>query len=208
MTPAVFLDRDGTVSVEMGYIHEQEIGNYRLLPGAAAGMKRLQQAGYKLVLVTNQSGVARGYYPEATVHRVHARLRVLLGVEGVKLDATYFCPHHPDPSGPTDTGDAGASGAVKARPVEALAYDCECRKPKAGMGRDAARDLDLDLSRSWMIGDKSADLGFAKNLGVRSILVRSGYGERTLAKLKEGGEALPPLAADLQEAAKIILDAV
>jgi D-glycero-D-manno-heptose 1,7-bisphosphate phosphatase len=202
---AVFLDRDGTVSLEMGYIHEKDLPAYALIPGAAEGMKRLQDAGYKLILVTNQSGVARGYYPESTVHAVHAKLEHLLSKQGVRLNGIYFCPHHPDPSGPTDTGDSEAAGSLPAKPVAALAIDCGCRKPKPGMGLQAAREHGLDLSQSWMVGDKGADLGFAKNLGVRAVLVKTGHGAASLKKLEAKGQAPALVAQDLAGAAGIIL---
>lgn len=204
---AVFLDRDGTVSVEMGYIHERDLPRYALNEGAAEGMKRLQAAGYKLILVTNQSGVARGYYPESTVHAVHARLEHLLSKQGVKLSGIYYCPHHPEPAGPNDTGDSDTAGRIEGKPVPELAVDCDCRKPGPGMGRQAAKEHDLDLSQCWMVGDKNADLGFAKNLGVKAVLVKTGYGEKTLKKLAEKGEA-PLVAANLTEAAEIILRSV
>ncbi len=205
---AVFLDRDGTVSVEMGYIHEKDLDRYALVPGAAQGMRRLQDAGYKLVLVTNQSGVARGYYPESTVGSVHARLAELLGEQGVRLDAVYYCPHHAEPAGPNDTGETGTPGRVAgALPVVELSYDCDCRKPKGGMGLRAAEDLGLDLASSWMVGDKNADLGFAKSLGLKGVLVLSGYGEDTLKKLEAKGQRPERVAADLSEAAEIILKA-
>jgi D-glycero-D-manno-heptose 1,7-bisphosphate phosphatase len=202
---AIFLDRDGTVSEEMGYIHEADLPRYALIPGAAEGMKKLQDAGYKLILVTNQSGVARGYYPESTVHAVHAKLEHLLSKQGVRLSGIYYCPHHPEPESPADSGDEQVAGQVKAPPIAALAIECNCRKPKAGMGVQAAREHDLDLSQSWMLGDKDADLGFAKNLGVKGILLMTGYGRRTLEKLK--AKAAPPawMAADLNEAADMIL---
>jgi D-glycero-D-manno-heptose 1,7-bisphosphate phosphatase len=203
---AVFLDRDGTVSEEIGYIHEKDLGRYALIPGVAEGMRRLADAGYKLVLVTNQSGVARGYYPESMVRRVHARLQELLrAAGGPPLDAIYFCPHHPDPLGPADTGELDTPGRSKAEPLAGLATACDCRKPLAGMGQQAARDLDLDLSKSWMIGDKNADLGFAANLGVRPVLVLTGYGRKTLAGLETKGQTPAWVAADLKEAAEIVL---
>lgn len=205
MNKAVFLDRDGTVSVEMGYIHEADLPKYALNAGAAEGMKKLQDAGYKLLLVTNQSGVARGYYPESTVHAVHAKLEHLLSKQGVRLSGIYYCPHHPDPAGPADTGDSDTAGRVESKPVMALAADCDCRKPEPGMGTKAAKEHDLDLSQCWMVGDKNADLGFAKNLGVKAVLLKTGYGEKTLKKLSAKNEAPKFVAADLVEAAKIIL---
>ena len=202
---AVFLDRDGTVSLEMGYIHESDLPRYGLNPRAAEGMKALQDAGYKLILVTNQSGVARGYYPESTVHAVHAKLEHLLSKQGVKLSGIYYCPHHPDPLGPADTGDTDTPGRLEAKPIMELALDCSCRKPHPGMGVQAAKDHDLDLEQSWMIGDKSADLGFARNLGVQAVLVTTGHGAATLKKLEAKHEVPANVAADLLEASKIIL---
>jgi histidinol-phosphate phosphatase family protein len=202
---AIFLDRDGTVSVEMGYIHEEDIPRYALNPGAAKGMKRMQGAGYKLIIVTNQSGVARGYYPLYTVDLVHQRLRELLGKEGVSLDALYYCPHHANPTGPADSGEMTTPGRVGAKPVPELSFACECRKPMPGMGLQAVREHNLDLSQSWMIGDKNGDMGFAKNLGLKPILVTSGYGAQTLERLKAKGETPAHVAADLNEAADIIL---
>ena len=155
MKKAVFLDRDGTLSMEMGYIHEADLPRYALYPGAGAALARLGAAGWTRVLVTNQSGVARGYYPEAQVHQVHARLAELLKAEGGALDALYYCPHHADPGGKPDTGE-DSPGMVAAKPVPSLSIDCDCRKPKPGMGLRAARELGLDLGASWMVGDKAA----------------------------------------------------
>ena len=200
---AVFLDRDGTVSVEMGYIHEKDMDRYALNPGAAEGMKQLADAGYLLILVTNQSGVARGYYDEAQVHRVHARLAELLAEKGVALDAVYYCPHHAD-------SNAGAAnqptpGRIQAQPVAELIRDCDCRKPRPGMGLKAAADFDLDLSQCWVVGDKKADLGLAQALECPGILVTTGYGQGTLEKLEEQGRVPRYVAGDLVQAAAIIL---
>lgn len=204
MARAVFLDRDGTVSLEMGYIHEGAMASYAIYPGAGEALRKLGEAGFKRVLVTNQSGVARGYYPEAMVQRVHVRLAELLKKGGGALDAIYYCPHHPDPTSKPDTGE-DAPGMLKAEPVKALAIDCDCRKPKPGMGLRAAKDLGLDLKASWMVGDKGADAGFARALGCRFVLVRTGYGEKTLAKLEAKGERPEHVAADLAGAVEIIL---
>ncbi len=201
---AVFLDRDGTVSLELGYIHEADLPKYALLPNAAAGLKRLKAAGYLLVLVTNQSGVARGYYGIETVEKVHARLAQLLAAEGVALDAVYYCPFHPDPSADPDTGQT-APGMTASRPNPAFAVDSDWRKPGPGMGRQAAKDMGLDLTRCWMVGDKNADMGFARNLGCPGVLVQTGYGEETLKKLAAKGERPARVAADLDEAARMIL---
>ncbi len=187
---AVFLDRDGTVSREIGYIRPEDMHRFALVPGSAEGLRALKEAGYLLILTTNQSGVARGYYPVEQVHTVHAMLKSLLKDQGVALDGIYFCPHHPDPE--------------KAR-VKELALDCDCRKPRPGMALQAAREWDLDLKRCWVVGDKDADLDLARNAGCRGVLVRTGYGEETLAALKAAGREPKLVAADLKEAAGIIL---
>jgi D-glycero-D-manno-heptose 1,7-bisphosphate phosphatase len=202
---AVFLDRDGTISLEMGYIHEADMPRYGVYPRSAAGLKKMQEAGYLLVMVTNQSGVARGYYGPEMVERVHARLGELLAAEGVALDAVYYCPFHPDPFATPDIGEA-APGMSKAVPNAAFAVESDWRKPQAGMGRQAVKDLGLDLARCWMVGDKSADLGFAKNLGVPGILVRTGYGDETLEKMAAKGQRPERVAADLLEAAAMIIE--
>ncbi len=204
MTKAVFLDRDGTVSVEQGYIRPQDLSRYALESGAIHGLKALGENGWTRVLVTNQSGVARGYYPLSQLDAVHARLRELLAKGGAALDAIYYCPHHPDPFSKPDTGE-DAPGMSQATPIAELAIDCDCRKPKPGMGLRAAKELDLDLKNSWMVGDKKADAGFAQALGLRFVLVRTGYGEKTLKKLEQEGRAPQRVAADLGEAARIIL---
>lgn len=151
LRPAAFVDRDGTLIVEKNYLADP--AGVELLPGAAEALAALKRAGYVLVMVTNQSGVARGYFDMEAVVRVHARLDALLAAEGVALDATYTCPHGPD--------DA-----------------CDCRKPLPGMALAAARDHGLDLGRSLVFGDKAADLGLARAVGATAVLVRTGHGAR------------------------------
>lgn len=150
------LDRDGTVTEEVGYVNH--LDRLRLLPATAAAVRLINQKGAQAVLVTNQAGVARGYFPEDLVIQVHQRLQELLAGEGAYLDAVYYCPHHP-----------------KEGPPE-YRLDCDCRKPKVGMPLRAARDLGLDLSRSFVIGDKISDVVMAERLGATGILVLTGYG--------------------------------
>jgi D-glycero-D-manno-heptose 1,7-bisphosphate phosphatase len=176
--PAVFLDRDGTLLEECDYLDDP--GRVRFLPGALAALRRLRDAGYLLVVVTNQSGIARGLYSEAAYHEVQARVDVLLARAGTPVDATYYCPHHPDFTGP-----------------------CDCRKPGPGMYRAAERDLGLALERSWFVGDKVTDVLPALALGGRGVLVRTGYGTREAAGKPPGVE----LADDLAGAAERILAA-
>lgn len=163
---AAFIDRDGVINEERHYVHRIE--DFVLLPGVMEGLTLLRDAGYKLVIVTNQAGIARGYYDEAALHRLHDHLRGLLATHGVTLDAIEYCPHHP----------AGS--------VDAYAIACECRKPSPGMLLRAAERLDIDLSQSVLIGDKASDIEAGHRAGVRrAILVTSGHAvsaeERTRA---------------------------
>ncbi|MBA2502598.1 MAG: HAD family hydrolase [Pyrinomonadaceae bacterium] len=154
--PAAFIDRDGTISEEVGYINHPS--RFRIFPYSAAAVRLLNDAGWLAILVTNQAGVARGYFTEDLIEVVHDRLRHDLEAGGARLDAVYYCPHHPS------TGDAPYRLA------------CECRKPQPGLIRQAARDFEIDLKRSWMIGDRYSDTELARNAGVRSAFVLSGYG--------------------------------
>ena len=155
MNRAVFLDRDGTVNEEVGYV--RDLDQLRLITGAGAAIKRLNDAGLKVVLVTNQSGVARGYFPESLVHEAHERLEQMLGKEGARIDAVYYCPHHPT------AGNAQYT------------MTCACRKPGTGLIDQAAEDLGLDVKRSYVVGDKWSDVELGQRAGARSILVRSGF---------------------------------
>jgi len=148
---AAFLDRDGTIIQEKEYLADPE--GVELLPGALEGLRRLRDAGYALVVVTNQSGIARGLFTEDDYRAVQARLEALLAAEGVTLDGVYHCPHHPDYTGP-----------------------CDCRKPGTGLFARAARELELDVGRSVAIGDRLRDVEPVLRLGGRAVLVRTGYG--------------------------------
>lgn len=155
---AVFLDRDGTLNVPAGHIASPEA--LEMTPGAGEAVRKLNRAEFRCVMVTNQPVIARGECTPATLSRIHAKLETRLGEHGAFLDAIYVCPHHPH---------AGFPGEVRA-----LKIACRCRKPEPGMILDAARDLSLDLSQSWLVGDSAADIGAARAAGVRSILVRTG----------------------------------
>lgn len=172
LRPAAFVDRDGTINVERHYLGSP--AELELIPGAAAGLKDLQRQGFVLVVLTNQSGVARRYFTLDAVAAVHARLAEMLAAEGVTLDAVYLCPH-----GPADS--------------------CDCRKPKPGMALKAAADLGLDLGRSVMIGDKGVDLGLGRAIGARTILVRTGHG---LAEEPTAARHADFVADDLAAAAR------
>jgi D-glycero-D-manno-heptose 1,7-bisphosphate phosphatase len=151
---AAFLDRDGVVNVDIGYLHRWQ--DFRFVPGALQAMARLHAAGYALVVLTNQSGIARGLYTEADYQAVTSAMRQAMAEAGCPPAAVYHCPHHPD-------------GVVRA-----LAIECDCRKPRPGMLVRAAQDLDLSLADSLLVGDKASDLQAARRAGVgRAYLVRS-----------------------------------
>ena len=154
--PAVFLDRDGTLNVEKHYLHRYE--DWEWIPGSLDAIRSLNELGFDVIVVTNQAGVARGYYGEDDVRRLHARIDVDLAASGGRVTAYYFCPHHPD------YGDR---------------TDCLCRKPRPGMLLQAAHEHGLDLARSWMVGDRESDMEAARRCGVRPLLVATGYGEET-----------------------------
>jgi D-glycero-D-manno-heptose 1,7-bisphosphate phosphatase len=156
MRPAVFLDRDGTLIEERGYLGRLE--EISLFDDAPEALRLLRDAGYALVVVTNQAGVARGFFDEAFVQEAHRHLASLLANEGLVLDGYYYCPHHPD-------------GVVPA-----YSRTCRCRKPGPGMVEQAAADLGLDVDHSFVVGDKWLDIELATNAGARGLLVRTGYG--------------------------------
>ena len=156
LRPAVFIDRDGTLTEEVGYVNHPK--RLRLLPRSAEAIRRLNAAGVPAVVVTNQAGIARGYFSEDVLQAVGGELRAQLEQAGARLDGIYVCTHHPEEGAP---------------PYRA---SCECRKPKPGLLLRAAADLDLDLARSVMVGDKPSDLEVAPRVGARSVLVLTGYG--------------------------------
>ena len=154
--PAVFLDRDGTINEQMGYINH--ISRFVLLPGVIQAIRRLNSLQVPVVVVTNQSGLARGYFPESLLQTVHEEMRRQLQAEGAHVDGIYVCPHHPE-----------------AR-QERFRQNCTCRKPKTGLLEQAAAELKLDLSRSYMVGDRWSDLRCGAAAGTATVLVRTGYG--------------------------------
>ena len=179
MDKAVFLDRDGTINANKGYVYK--IADFEFLPGAKEALALLRGAGYRLVIVTNQSGVARGYYTEDDVRTLHDWLLETLARVGADIAGVYYCPHHPE-----------------AR-VEAYRKECGCRKPGLGLFYKAASELGLDLDRSIAVGDRVRDLEICRHSGCRGYLVGNG----------DDGEPLPiPVrrAADLAAAARDIVD--
>jgi D-glycero-D-manno-heptose 1,7-bisphosphate phosphatase len=147
--PAAFLDRDGVLNIDHGYVHKPEKLDW--IKGAPEAVHLLNEARYYVIVVTNQSGVARGFYPETAVHEFHDHMQEALRAQGAHIDAFYYCPHHPD-------------GTVKA-----LAITCNCRKPKPGLLEQAAREWPIDLSRSFLIGDKTDDMRAASAFNIRGI---------------------------------------
>lgn len=180
-TFTVYLDRDGTICEEKNYISKPE--QVVLLKGAVDGLKKLSQAGGVLVIVTNQSGIGRGYYTEADMEKVNERLFELLSSEGIELDGLYYCPHHVD-----------GNVAEYTRP-------CDCRKPGAGMVEQAREELELPMGKEFVVGDKDTDIMMGKSISAGTILVSSGYGEESLKKLREDGNEPDMIVNDLIEAA-------
>lgn len=178
--PAVFLDRDGTINVEKDYLYRIE--EFEFTPGAVEAIKLLNQAGYLVVVVTNQSGVARGYYTEADVATLHRHIDTVLASQGARVDAWYYCPHHDQGKPPYN-------------------QTCDCRKPMPGMLQQAALDHAIDLTRSWMVGDKPADIDAGQAAGCKPVLVMTGYGAETADDVAPG----VPRCSDLLEVARLIV---
>lgn len=153
---AVFLDRDGTINEEMGYINH--ISRFAVFPFAAKAVKILNQSGYKVFIVSNQSGVARGYFPYEMLEKINLKLRKNFSQEGARIDGIYYCPYHP-------------SGIV-----EEFTRKSNCRKPATGMIDKIVENFDIDISKSFVIGDRYSDIQLAANCGAKSILVLTGYG--------------------------------
>jgi D-glycero-D-manno-heptose 1,7-bisphosphate phosphatase len=183
---AVFMDRDGTISEEIGYVNHPS--RYRVFPYSAEAVRRLNEAGWLAILVTNQAGVARGYFTEDLIGAVHNVLAEELERQGARLDAIYYCAHHPTVG------------------VEPYRFDCDCRKPKPGLIRRAAEEFDIDLGKSWMIGDRYSDIELAHNAGTRSAFVLSGYGRGEWEYQRAAWKHQPDaVAEDLLEAVKKIV---
>jgi D-glycero-D-manno-heptose 1,7-bisphosphate phosphatase len=185
--PAVFLDRDGTINEQMGYINH--ISRFQLLPGVGSAISRLNHQGMPVVVVTNQSGLARGYFPASLLEAVHEKMHRQLAEAGAHIDALYLCPHHPE--------------AKKA----AYRLDCTCRKPKTGLLERAARELELDLTRSYVVGDRWSDLRCGAQVGAATILVLTGYGRGDASYIGPDQTVQPDFVAeDLMAAVNWILD--
>ncbi|VBB69560.1 D-glycero-D-manno-heptose 1,7-bisphosphate phosphatase [invertebrate metagenome] len=170
----MFLDRDGTLNVDTHYLSHPD--QLTLLPGVASGLRQLQAMKFGLIVLTNQSGVARGFFDESQVAAIHARLRAMLMAEGVRLDGFYICPHGPDDN-------------------------CACRKPRPGLLQQVRCHHSFDSRQAYMIGDKEADIGMGQVAGMRTVLVRTGYGRESEYR----GSITPDFVVDtLVEAASLV----
>lgn len=184
MQVAVFMDRDGTINEEMGYINH--IDRFVLLPGVGAAIRRINESGSKAVVVTNQSGAARGYFPMELIDQVHQKMKGLLREQGAFLDGVYTCTH-----GPAEERTSGS---------------CDCRKPGIALMKQAAMELKLDLQRSYVVGDRFKDIEMARNAGAKAILVLTGYGKGELEFFGASSKAQADFVAeDLGEAVDWIL---
>jgi D,D-heptose 1,7-bisphosphate phosphatase len=180
-TGAVFMDRDGTVNKEVGYL--DNLTKLKLFPQTFAAIGKINKSGMKAVVVTNQSGVARGYFSEEFVSEVHSRIQEMLAEKGAYIDAFYYCPHHPTEG------------------CESYTKPCRCRKPEAELFLQAVQDFNIDLQLSYMIGDTLKDIEAALKIGAKGVLVRTGYG-REVERDLPASEVRPEYIAD------DILDAV
>jgi len=184
MRPAVFLDRDGTLNKEVGYL--DHLDRFELYPWAIDAVRLLNRAGFVVVVVTNQAGVARGLLSEKFLGDLHQHMTDIFSVGGAKIDRIYYCPHHPE------------------APVEAYRFHCDCRKPNPGMVRQAERELSLDLVRSFVVGDRWCDVQLAQAVGAKGILVRTGYGASEVGSPPEG-VSVAAVRSNLMEAVGWIL---
>jgi D-glycero-D-manno-heptose 1,7-bisphosphate phosphatase len=191
MTIAVFLDRDGTLNVEKGYIRQVE--DLELIPGVAQAIRKLNDAGLLAILTSNQTGAARGFYERSHIEALHERLAVLLQEQaGAYLDAVYYCPH------------------LGKGIVAEFAVACDCRKPEPGMIQQAmAKFPEIEIAKSYMLGDKASDVLFGHNAGCQSILLKTGYGDRVLAGKYQVLEKEPHFVCDtMPQAVELILSRV
>ncbi len=182
---AVFIDRDGTLNEEMGYINH--ISRFRLYPFIPEALKVLKECGYKLIVVTNQAGIAKGYFTEQLLKEVHEYMQSKLAESSVELNAVYYCPHHPDAE------------------IEEFKKNCSCRKPNPGMIEKAQLNFNIDLSMSFMIGDRYKDVIFGKQFGLKTIMVLTGYGKGEYTYQRNSWDDGPDyICENLLEAAQYI----
>lgn len=185
----VFIDRDGTISEEVGYVNH--LSRYQVYPWTAEAVRNFNEAGLKAIVVTNQAGVARGYFTEELVKQVHEKLVAEMKLAGARFDAIYYCPHHPSVGEPP------------------YRQSCNCRKPKIGMLERAAAEFGIEVSQSFVIGDRYGDIELAQNAGARSIFVLSGYGLGEYEYQRQNWKRRPDwVARDLLEASQVVLQAI
>jgi D-glycero-D-manno-heptose 1,7-bisphosphate phosphatase len=186
--PAIFMDRDGTLSHEVGYVNHAS--RFRPYPWSVDAVRLANRSGFLAVVVTNQAGVARGYFPEAVIHEVHASFVATMEAGGARLDGIYFCPHHPTVGEPP------------------YRKDCDCRKPRPGLVRRAESELGIDLARSFVVGDRIGDLELAWGVGAKGVLVKSGYGLGELTYNVPSWPRKPDLVAEniLEAVQRIVSD--
>jgi len=183
--PAVFLDRDGTINEEVGYVNH--ITRFKLIPEAIEGIKLINKIGLLCIVITNQGGVAKGFFDEKFLNKLHNRMLWLLKKNGARIDGIYYCPHHPHGS------------------VKKYSIPCKCRKPATGLIEQALRDFNISLKNSYYIGDQRRDIEFGKRLGLTTILVKTGYGLGEIM-FKKFNKKLKPdyIAENLLDAARWI----
>lgn len=181
MKKAVFLDRDGTINVEKDYLHKIE--DFEFEDGSLEAIRIFTELGYEVIVVTNQSGIARGYYTERDLERLNSYMEEKVEEYGGKITDCFYCPHHPE------------------KGLEGYKMECSCRKPNPQMLLDAIERYDIDVEKSYMVGDKISDIEAGKSAGVQSILVKTGYGEKTLKKT----EIDVPIYKNLLEFAQTLL---
>jgi D-glycero-D-manno-heptose 1,7-bisphosphate phosphatase len=183
--PAVFLDRDGTMVRDVGYLSRRE--DLHWLPYTIDAIRLLNRAGFLVFVITNQGGIALGFCTEAFVRETHDEMSAFIAAAGGRVDGWFFCPHHP---------------LARDRGVR---VECECRKPKTGMIRQASEQFAIDLARSFVVGDKIADVDLAAGIGARGILVRTGYGEAEVKRHNGDVPGAAYVAAELMDATTWIL---
>ena len=182
MNKAIFMDRDGTIVEDVGYMNSPD--QIRFIPGSIEAIKMLYQAGYKVVVITNQAGVARGLVTEDMLQTIDKTMHKWILNGGAHLDGIYYCPHHPEHG------------------VYPYKQTCECRKPHPGLIKRAKRDLEIDLTQSFMIGDKATDVEAGKRVGIKTVFVLSGHGNEEKSRITEKPDHVSP---NLLDAVKWVL---
>ena len=166
---AVFIDRDGTINIDGPYLDDPD--KFEMYPGVGEGVKKLKEDGFKIIVMTNQSGIARGYFTEEILSNIHERMEIEFNAFGVELDGIYYCPHHPDD-------------------------DCDCRKPKTGLFEKAIEEHDIDVNQSYMVGDKILDVEAGQKIGVKTILVPEAHARDDFLSAKNEWKCHPDHVGD------------